>query len=164
MWMFGQACRKWMMSRCRSFGVLLIGVSDYDQAAGLDDLKGPAKDVRLLARLLSGRGLTDITMLADGVAGAKRPTYAAIMAALAEQAEIAQSGDFVYIHLSGHGSRQADQNGEETDGLDEVFLPADVRRAEAGGNIIPNALVDDDIGAAVRAIRMRGATPASVAC
>ena len=59
--------------------------------------------------------------------------------------------------MSGHGTRQPDANGDETDGLDELFLPADTARAEAGSNSIPNAILDDDIGAAVDAIRAAGA-------
>lgn len=171
MWMLGDCFRNWVTRCCAvvlialGFGggavaetrALLIGVSDYDEAAGITDLKGPANDVMLMARVLEGRGLSQITVLADNVPGAKKPTRAAILEALAAQADMAQPGDFVYIHLSGHGTRQADLNGDETDGLDEVFLPADVRRAELGSKAIPNALVDDEIGAAVRAIRMRGA-------
>lgn len=136
---------------------LLVGVSDYDNSDGIADLKGPENDVRLMTRVLQGRGITDITVLADGIDGSVRPTKAAIMAALQDQADVAQEGDFVYIHLSGHGTRQKDQNGDETDGLDEVFLPADVTRAPPGNVVIPNALVDDEIGAAVRAIRAKGA-------
>ena len=136
---------------------LLIGVSDYDDAAGVADLKGPANDVRLLHTTLENRGIPDITVLADGIEGAPRPTRAAILDAFADLAATAQDGDFIYIHLSGHGTRQPDRNGDEADGLDEVFLPADTARAEPGAGAIPNAITDDEIGAALRAIRMTGA-------
>lgn len=136
---------------------LLIGVSDYDDAIGLADLKGPANDVKLLSQVLTDRGISNITILADGVEDAERPTRQAILDAFAEQAENAQDGDFIYIHLSGHGTRQADLNGDETDGLDEVFLPADTARSVIGSGTITNSLVDDEIGAAVRAIRAKGA-------
>jgi len=136
---------------------LLVGVSQYDDATGLDDLKGPANDVRLLQQVLIGRGVSDITILADGVAGGAIPTHAAILGAMAQLAIDSSDGDLVYIHFSGHGTRQPDRNGDETDGLDEVFLPADTGRAPQGSNAIPNALVDDEIGEAVRAIRETGA-------
>lgn len=136
---------------------LLIGVSDYDDSAGVADLKGPANDVRLLSTTLRNRGIDDLIVLADGVEGGARPTRAAILDAFAALAASAQDGDFIYIHLSGHGTRQADRNGDETDGLDEVFLPADTARAEAGAGAIPNAITDDEIGAALHAIRMTGA-------
>ena len=46
---------------------LLIGVSDYDDSAGVADLKGPANDVRLLSTTLRNRGIDDLIVLADGV-------------------------------------------------------------------------------------------------
>ncbi len=135
---------------------LLIGVSDYDDATGIADLNGPANDVRLLQDVLKGRGVTDITVLADGVENGRVPTRAAILDAFAELTDRSTAGDFVYIHLSGHGTRQADLDGDETDGLDEVFLPADTARAEAGDTTIPNALVDDEIGQVVTQLRAKG--------
>ncbi len=136
---------------------LLIGVSDYDQSFGLADLTGPPNDVRLLRDVLSQRGVQDIEILADGVEGAARPTRQAILDGFHRLAAVAGEGDFVIIHMSGHGTVQQDQNGDEADGTDEVFLPADVARAAPGSGVIPNALVDDEIGAAVDAIRAKGA-------
>lgn len=136
---------------------LLIGASVYEPDLGFDDLKGPPNDVRLLHAMLSAKGVTDITVLADNVAGAARPTHAAILAAFADLASVSQPGDLVFITLSGHGTRQPDQNGDEGDGLDEVFLPSDVTKGAPGALTIPNALVDDEIGAAVLAIRQTGA-------
>ena len=136
---------------------LLIGAAVYDPALGIANLKGPPNDVALLRDTLSARGVTAITLLADGVAGAERPTHAAILSAFADLAQVSGPGDLVFVSMSGHGTRQPDQNGDETDGLDEVFLPSDTGRAEGGAQVIPNALVDDEIGAAVMAIRQKGA-------
>ena len=41
---------------------------------------------------------------------------------------------------SASGAKVADLNGDETDGLDEVFLPADITRAKAGASTIPNGI------------------------
>ncbi|MFC4669831.1 caspase domain-containing protein [Seohaeicola nanhaiensis] len=136
---------------------LLIGVSDYDNSIGMADLKGPAHDVRFLQEVMRGRGVRDISILADGVEGGGVPTRAAIIKGFAALAARSVPGDLVFISMSGHGTRQPDQDGDETDGLDEVFLPADTGRAEPGAGLIPNALVDDDIGRMVRAIRETGA-------
>lgn len=136
---------------------LLIGVSDYDDAIGIADLRGPANDVNFLREVLRGRGVDDITVLADGVNGSRRPTRTAILDGFAALAERSGEGDLVFISMSGHGTRQADRGGDETDGLDEVFLPADTKKAEPGAGLIPNALVDDEIGEAVNAIRATGA-------
>ena len=136
---------------------LLVGVSDYEEASGAADLRGPANDVRLLRDVLSERADFSITMLADGVEGATRPTRAAILSELDRLAAQVVDGDFVYLHFSGHGTQQADQNGDESDGLDEVFLPADTARAEPGSATIPNAIVDEEFGARVTAMRAKGA-------
>ncbi len=146
---------------CAAFAetrALLVGVSDYDaDDLAFADLKGPANDVRLMRDVLIERGANDIRILADGVDGGARPTRAAIMAAFDSLAADAAEGDFVYIHLSGHGSRQGDPEGDETDGRDEIFLPIDVTRAERGALVVPNAITDDEIGRAVAAIRAKGA-------
>ena len=136
---------------------VLIGVSDYPDDINDPDLRGPANDVRLMRDVLTSRGAQDIVTLADGVEGGARPTRDAILTAFAQMAERAQDGDLVFIQMSGHGTRQLDLNGDETDGLDEVFLPADTGRAESGSGTIPNAVVDDEIGAALTAIRETGA-------
>lgn len=147
----------WGAAAAAETRALLIGVSDYPEETGFQDLKGPANDVQLMRDVLAGRGATDITLLADQVAGAAVPTRAAILAAFADLAARVQPGDFVYVHFSGHGSRQRDENGDEGDGYDEVFLPGDTGRAEPGAGVFPNALTDDEIGAAVQALQAVGA-------
>ncbi|MFK7746131.1 MAG: caspase domain-containing protein [Roseobacter sp.] len=136
---------------------LLVGVSDYEDSTGIADLRGPVNDVALLRDVLIQHQDFEVQILADGVPGALRPTRAAILAALEGLALKAKAGDLVYIHLSGHGTQQPDDNGDESDGLDEVFLPADTLKADPGGTEIPNAIRDEELGAAVAAIRKRGA-------
>lgn len=147
----------WSPSSADEIRALLIGVSGYDESIGLASLRGPANDVRLWQKTLSDRGVSDIRILADGVDGGVVPTRAAILNAFSDLARSSAAGDLAIITMSGHGTRQPDNNGDETDGLDELFLPADTARAEAGSNAIPNALLDDDIGGAVDAIRATGA-------
>ena len=134
---------------------LLVGVSAYDETIGLASLRGPANDVALFRDVLERRGVSDIRILADGVEG--QPTRAAILGALGALAADSGAGDLVLVTLSGHGTQQPDANGEESDGLDEVFLPADTAHAEPGAQAIPNALTDDELGAAILAIRATGA-------
>ena len=51
------------------------------------------------------------------------------------------------------GTQQAASGGEELDGFDEVFLPADAgARVDSRGRI-PNGIVDDEIGQRLAAIR-----------
>ncbi|MFZ1727306.1 MAG: caspase family protein [Albidovulum sp.] len=147
----------WAPGNAAEIRALLIGVSAYDESIGLASLRGPANDVRLWQKTLAERGISDIRVLADGVEGGVIPTHAAILGALADLARTSSAGDLAIITMSGHGTRQPDNNGDETDGLDELFLPADTARAQAGSNAIPNALLDDEIGDAVDAIRATGA-------
>lgn len=139
-----------------SFAVL-VGVSNYDNTIGISDLRGPANDIRLMREVLDARGDFDIAVLADGVEGGTEPTRANILAALDRVVAEAASGDFVYIHLSGHGTQQGDLDGDEADGLDEVFLPADTARTVPGTTVIPNAIVDEELGQRVTALRSKGA-------
>ena len=135
---------------------LLVGVADYDDSTGIADLRGPPNDVALLRSVLLRRGVSQIVTLAYGTAQSPRPTRAAILAALDELIGRVSAGDFVFLHFSGHGTRQRDQNGDETDGLDEVFLPADAGPADPATGLISQGLADDEIGSAVSALRAKG--------
>ncbi|MCP4663261.1 MAG: caspase family protein, partial [bacterium] len=106
---------------------LLVGVSEYPNAPELR-LTGPGNDVALIREVLQAKGFSaaKIRTLADGVPGAKLPTRQAILDELARLATRVSRGDIVYLHFSGHGSRQPNQDEGnddwEADGLDEIFL------------------------------------------
>jgi len=135
---------------------LIIGVAGYDDP-DIPDLRGPTNDALLMRDVLDKSGFIDITLLGDMPDADARPTRAAIFEAFAGLAERADVGDQIYVHLSGHGSRQLDPQGDETDGLDEIFLPADTALAQAGSGLVPNAISDDEIGALLAGIRRTGA-------
>lgn len=61
------------------------------------------------------------------------------------------------VLLAGHDSQQPesdppDPNNPESDGLDEIFLPADVSAWKGTKERVPKAIMDDQIGAWLRAI------------
>lgn len=64
---------------------------------------------------------------------------------------VAKAGDQVVILLSGHGAQQSEKNPPpdprfaEADGLDEIFLPADIGAWDGGAQTVANAIVDDEI-------------------
>ena len=147
-----------MLPGCAISGTfaVLVGVSDYAEGTGWADLRGPANDVRLMRDVLADRGVAEITLLADGIEGATPPTRAAILGALDELVRRTQPGDFALIFMAGHGGRQPDGNGDESDGFDEVFVPMDVGRTDQGTGIMPNAIVDEELGARVTALRAKG--------
>lgn len=143
---------------------LLVGVSVYDHLDGLD-LRGPRNDVALLAAALAARGVDPaaIVVLADGAPGLDpavrtgRPTRAAILAELARLAEVSGPGDTVLVYYSGHGSQAPDLDGDEGGGMDEILLPADVVGWSGRRGMVENAILDDELNAAARAILARGA-------
>lgn len=142
---------------------LVVAVNDYPQLGDSATLRGPTNDAESIVAYLeslSGPGFSPqrITVLANGPYQSADgvPDRATIMEAMRRLATDAKDGDFVYLHFGGHGSQQkAISDRSEPDGRDEVFLPADTGRPEDG--IYPNALIDDEIGALIGAIRDGGA-------
>ena len=127
-------------------------------------LHGPSNDVVLVQQTLErvlGLAPERTTVLAGwGEEIQGRPTRANVLGALERLAKEARAGDQVIVYLAGHGSQQRVQRvktGEEPDGLEEIFLAADVRPAEKDQGYVPNAIKDDELGERVRAIRDAGA-------
>ncbi|MDD9739891.1 caspase family protein [Marinovum sp. SP66] len=147
----------------REARALLIGASTYPSLDERFWLKGPANDVDLVARYLASNPVLpfapdNIVVLADGVDGGRAPTLAAIRAEFAALAQEVAPEDFVYLHFSGHGSQTpAADPASELDGLDEIFLPVDIGPWNDTVGQVENALVDDEIGEMIDAIRARGA-------
>jgi hypothetical protein len=151
---------------------LIVGVSDYPkEAVGDLQLTGPKNDVALMIETLPRLGFAekDMTVLADGLdqTEAKRkadgqPTRAAILAGLEKLAKDSAPGDYAFVFLSGHGSRQPDLNPDKRpfpkpDGLDEIFLPIDIGPWDDGIASVKNALLDFELGQAITKIRAKGA-------
>jgi len=145
---------------------LLIGVTKYDHLRPEYHLQGPANDVQLMRRLLResyGFSTDGIVCLAeDEAVPARRPTRANIEREFLRLADQANEGDQVVILLSGHGARQPeaippDPVYPEPDGIDEIFLPADVREWKGFPERVPSALIDNEIGVWLRAIAAKRA-------
>lgn len=152
---------------------LLVGVSDYPkETVGELQLAGPKYDVALMIDTVERMGFADrdLTVLADGLdqTSAKRvadgaPTRARILSAMTDLAAKSQPGDFVLLYFSGHGSQQPDldpaaRTAPKPDGLSEIFLPIDIGPWEDSVGAVKNALVDQELGRAVGAIRATGAS------
>jgi hypothetical protein len=148
---------------CAETHALLVGVSGYPSLPETRRLRGPANDVQLLGETLRRAGVSAsaIRILADGVPGsAGLPTRREILGSLKTLARKASTGDWVVLYLSGHGSQQPQPPGPHThiepDGLDEIFLPYDIGRWNGGKMVVENAIVDDEISAALDAFRKKG--------
>ncbi|MGX5840029.1 caspase family protein [Mesorhizobium sp. ArgA1] len=150
----------------RTYHALLVACTDYPNLPQKNWLIGPKNDAGLVRDYLLKNtpepvkfAPENVTLLATEVEGANGPpTHAAIKAALADLAAKVQRDDFVYLHLSGHGAQQPQaKGGDETDGLDEIFLPNNIEKWVDREKGVPNALVDNEVGAALDAIRDKGA-------
>lgn len=152
-----------LTAQARENHALLIGASTYPALHERFWLRGPANDVDLVSTYLQSNPVAqfspeNITILADGVTGGTSPTLQAIRDGFAHLAATVQPGDFVYLHFSGHGSQSpAMDPATETDGLDELFLPVDIGPWQDTVGTVQNALIDDEIGQMLNAIRAKGA-------
>ncbi|HJT75575.1 MAG TPA: caspase family protein, partial [Gemmataceae bacterium] len=146
---------------------LLVGCTKYDNLPDAYWLDGPANDVVLLRQLLVKHfGFPDgnVVTLAEAAGKDRRPTRANIERQFHELAEKAKPGDKVVITLSGHGSRQPEKNPPpdlryaEPDGMDETFLPCDIKNWDSEAGTVTNAVIDDDIRVWTKAITDKGAS------
>lgn len=150
---------------------LLVGCTKYPNNRDLIELWGPANDVPMWADLLTDADgfafpKENVTRLTGWPAdAARRPTRANIVQAFRTLIAKAGAGSRVVVVLSGHGvqvpipesqKNPLDKANPEPDGLDEVFLPADVGQW-AGRDGLTNALTDDEIGGHLRRLRDKGA-------
>lgn len=143
---------------------LLIGCTTYDHRPDIRPLVGPANDVQLMHDLLQqqfGFPEASIAVLSEKRGGNHRPVRANIVREFKVLAQRAQKDDQVVILMSGHGSQQPDDGdpakSNELDGLNEIFLPADIGPREETTKFVPNAIVDDELGEWVAAIASTGA-------
>lgn len=146
----------------RTNHAVIVAVTAYPNLRPEHALVGPNHDAGLVHEYLTKNApvkfdATNVKVLADNLEIASgSPTHKNILDTLG--AIDAKPGDFVYLHFSGHGSQQpAIDASTETDGMDEIFLPADTAFWSGDSKVMPNALVDDDIGKALDRLRDVGA-------
>ncbi len=146
---------------------MLVACTKYDHLPKACWLEGPANDVVLLRELLVKHfGFPDqnVVTLSEAAGKDRRPTRANIEHEFHSLAEKAKPGDMVVITLSGHGSRQPEKDPPpdpkyaEPDGLDETFLPCDIKDWDSEAGTVTNAIIDDDIRIWTKAITDKGAS------
>ena len=138
---------------------VIIGVAEYPNLSDSHDLVGPLNDAVLLETYLTARGFApqQIKLLTDAQSKANLPTKANIFRVMDEQLAQLESGDFLYLHFSGHGSQQpAKAEDDEIDGLTEIFLPRDTKQWDGKSGTVINAITDDEIGAYLDAYKDKG--------
>ncbi len=127
---------------------LLIGIDGYKPNRLYKNLKGAVRDINLVETFLKQtlqipperiRKLTspnqEDTTLLEARSAQEQPTYENIVNAFKEITEIAQPGEQVYIHYSGHGGRATTVYPTLKQGSkqqDEGIVPMDIGNTEEG--------------------------------
>jgi hypothetical protein len=133
---------------------LLVGVTKYDHLPESAHLSGPANDVRLLRTTLVERygfpAAQIVSLTEDESKPELRPTRANVAREFKRLAEAARAGEQVVVLLAGHGDRQPESDppdpvAPEPDGIDEIFLPADVKPWKGHPERVPNAIPDKEL-------------------
>jgi len=140
---------------------VLVGVGQYPALDASLALDGPPNDVPLMVTWLGRQHVPrqQLTVLADQVAGADGlPTRAAILAALSSLPKKMASGDIAFLYFAGHGAQQPQVGPQwsKADGLEEIFLPRDAGRFDAGAGQVAGAITGGEIGRFVETLRARG--------
>lgn len=144
---------------------LLVGCTKYPECESIRPLFGPANDIPLFTSLLKEKfGFQDseiTTLFAWPEEESRRPTRANIVKAFEDLIVSVEKDSQVVILISGHGAQVPvmEVNGKfdlsESDGLDEIFLPADVKPWD--GQKVPNAVVDNEFEEWLEALTGKGA-------
>lgn len=124
---------------------LLVGISKYPQNSGWCEISS-SNDLELLASILKGHA--SVTIISG-----ERASKAGIIMALKKLGEVAQNGDTILIHLSGHGQQMWSDDRKENDMLDEAFVPYDAAKDSSATYSGQNHLKDDELGSYINAIR-----------
>ena len=128
---------------------LIVGISDYEDVS---DLEYAAADAVAVASWVASTGVSAdrIRLLTRGADIPETETaFTTGDATLVQVREglgwlrrMADQDDLVLIYFSGHGYRGPDDDGDESDGVDEFFVLSDTRSAA----IDDTALRDDEFG------------------
>ena len=106
------------------------------------------KDVPIVQGMLKSAGFKSVTTLVN-----QQATKAGIIGAFKQMAASCKQGDVVYIHYSGHGQQMTDVHNDETDGLDECWIPYDAYRKACKTYHGEKHLTDDELNVYLNAIR-----------
>ena len=106
------------------------------------------KDVPIVQGMLKSAGFKSVTTLVN-----QQATKAGIIGAFKRMAASCKQGDVVYIHYSGHGQQMTDVHNDETDGLDECWIPYDAYRKACKTYHGEKHLTDDELNVYLNAIR-----------
>lgn len=103
---------------------VLIGINYVGQQGELSGCHNDVLNMKEYLMDVHGFAEENMTVLMDDGVHLD-PTKDNILAAYEQIVAESASGDVVYCHYSGHGSKVTDRNGDEADGYDETLVPVD---------------------------------------
>ena len=125
---------------------LVIGLGEQQDKAW-NKINGD-KDVPLVQAMLKNAGFKSVTTLVN-----RQATKVGIVRAFKRMTASCKHGDVVYIHYSGHGQQMTDVHNDESDGLDECWIPYDACRKASATYHGEKHLTDDELNVYLNAIR-----------
>ena len=125
---------------------LVIGLGEHEDAAW-NKINGD-KDIPYVLEILNDANYEQIVTLVN-----EQATKANIVSALVSLEQSCQSNDIVYIHYSGHGQLMRDAGNDESDDLDECWIPYDAYRRPCDNDNGEKHLTDDEVNVFLNNIR-----------
>lgn len=128
---------------------MVVGIGSYPMESGWNAIHGD-NDIELVCSFLSEIGVTypHIRVLKNRTA-----TKQNIVSAFEWLSNNVERDDWVYIHLSGHGQRVTDLDGDEDDCWDEAFIPYDAQKKYSLTYRGENHLIDDELNELLTSLR-----------
>lgn len=129
---------------------LVIGIGAYPVESGWTEIHGD-HDIDIISSFLIENGFAKEHIL---TLKNEQATKKNIVEQFKKITELSTTGDFVYIHFSGHGQQVVDLDGDEDDGWDEAWIPYDARKTYAKALYEgENHLIDDEINILLKVIK-----------
>lgn len=150
--LFALALAGFTLSASAADRALLIGVGEYQNPkANLPGIDLDIMNMRQVARIMGykNKNIRTLENQQATAAGIERAIKNFII-------EGTDENDRVMIYYSGHGSRIADDNGDEEDNADEVLVAHDVKKVRRNGKLsLENIIRDDDLSKWLSEIRSK---------
>lgn len=118
-----------ILSYAQTNRALLVLIDAYPQKSGWGNIHATNDSLIIIPMLFKqGYSPKNIAILSN-----EKATKRKIIQSLSDIYKRSMKGDYIYIHFSCHGQQMIDNNGDETDGLDEALIPYDAKRRYAKG-------------------------------
>ena len=135
-----------ILAQAQTKRALVIGIGEQVDSAW-KKINGD-KDVQYVLEILNDANYEQIITCVNEDA-----TKVGIVSAFQALTESCQPNDIVYIHYSGHGQQMKDISSDETDALDECWIPYDAYRKPNDTYRGEKHLVDDEVNILLSNIR-----------